>query len=329
VLAAQDGPLRPEFEALGAHITLVDVRPLFGAHDEEMFHARLADIKHSLDWEQIDLVVCNTLMNFWGVPLAARADKPSLLYIHESTSIRRFFWDSLDHRLHHLVGEALEGATRALFLCPATQAYYEAHGRNGNFRIVPSWVRLEDIAAFRAAHPREETRRRLGYAEDEVVIANIGTVCERKGQHIFLRAIDHFVHHHPQVKARFVLLGARPGIYLDLLQRDLARLNLPHVTLVPETREGLRALRGGRPVRMHQLRRVATPGGDGGHGLPDPDCLHRRARHPHPGRPAAGRLPRAPWRSHRPLAHDVDMPGQGTQRKVPHAGGLLPGAARA
>lgn len=237
VLAAQDGPLRPEFEALGAHITLIDVRPLFGAHDEEMFHARLADIKHSLDWEQIDLVVCNTLINFWGVPLAARADKPSLLYIHESTSIRRFFWDSLDHRLHHLVGEALEGATRALFLCPATQAYYEAHGRNGNFRIVPSWVRLEDIAAFRAAHPRGETRRLLGYAEDEVVIANIGTVCERKGQHIFLRAIDHFVHHHPQVKARFVLVGARPGIYLDLLERDLARLNLPHVTLVPETRE--------------------------------------------------------------------------------------------
>jgi len=237
VLAAQDGPLRAEFEALGAHITVVDVRDLFGAPDEEVFHARLADIKHQLDWDRIDVVVANTLMNFWGVHLAARAGKPSLLYIHESTSIRRFFWDSLDHRLHHLVEEALEGATRALFLCPATQAYYEAYGRNGNFRIVPSWVRLEDIEAFRAAHPRVETRRRLGYADDEVVIANIGTVCERKGQHIFLRAIDHFNHHHPQVKARFVMVGARPGIYLDLLKRDLARLALPNVTLVPETRE--------------------------------------------------------------------------------------------
>ena len=33
------------------------------------------------------------------------------------------------------------------------------------------------------------------------------------------------------------MVGARPGIYLDLLQRDLARLGLPNVTLVPETRE--------------------------------------------------------------------------------------------
>jgi glycosyltransferase involved in cell wall biosynthesis len=36
---------------------------------------------------------------------------------------------------------------------------------------------------------------------------------------------------------RFVLVGARPGIYLDLLNADIARLGLGNLTLVPETRE--------------------------------------------------------------------------------------------
>jgi glycosyltransferase involved in cell wall biosynthesis len=240
ILAAQDGPLRLAFEALGAHITIVDSAPLFASPDEETFHHRLADLQHRLDWEGIDLVVCNTLLSFWGVLMAGRAGKPSLFYIHESTSVFRFFELKLELPLHALVHEALGRATRTLFLCAATRAYYEDDNHAGNFRTVPSWIRLDGIDTFRRTHDRAAMRRKHGLAEDEIVIANIGTVCERKGQHIFIQAIDHFNHHHGhRGKFRFIMVGARPGIYLDLLQRDLARLGLTNVILVPETREVL------------------------------------------------------------------------------------------
>jgi len=238
ILATQDGPLRSAYEALGAHITVVDTAPLYASPDEEIFHDRLSDIGRHVNWESTDLVVCNTLTSFWGVHLASAAGKPSLFYIHESTSVFRFFEQKLALSLHPLVASAFESATRALFLCAATQAYYEDFSRNGNFRIVPSWIRLDDIEEFRRTHSRAELRRKHGFRDDEIVIANIGTVCERKGQHIFLRAVDHFNHHFGHHgKFRFVLVGARPGIYLDLLNRDLARLGLANVTLVPETRE--------------------------------------------------------------------------------------------
>lgn len=237
VLASQDGPLRAAYEALGAPITVIDTGPLYASPDEETFHQRLADIKHRLDWDGVDLVVCNTLVSFWGVLLAARAGKPSLFYIHESSTIFRFFERKLELGLHRLVAEAFHRATRALFLCAATRSYYEDHNLQGNFRTVPSWINLDDIEAFRARHPRGAMRRKHGLADDETVIANIGTVCERKGQHVFLRAIDHFNRQGHRGKFRFVMVGARPGIYLDLLQRDLARLALPNVTLIPETRE--------------------------------------------------------------------------------------------
>ena len=238
VLAAQDGPLRGAFEALGAPVTLVDTTPLYAATDTGMFRTRVAEIAQRLKWDEVDLVVCNTLASFWGVHLAGQAGKPSLFYIHESNSLFRFFEQKLALGLHRLVAQSFEQATRALFLCAATRAYYEDYGRNGNFRLVPSWIQLDTIEEFRRAHSRSEMRRKHGLRDDETVIANIGTVCERKGQHVFLRAVEHFNRHFgSHGKFRFVLVGARPGIYLDLLQHDLARLGLANVTFVPETRE--------------------------------------------------------------------------------------------
>ena len=142
--------------------------------------------------------------------------------------------------MHHLVGDAFADATAALFLCRATRAYYEDYNRRGNFRLVPSWIRIEAIEEFRRTHTRAELRQKHGFSGEEIVIANIGTVCERKGQHIFIRAIEHFNRHHRgRAPVRFVMVGARPGIYLDLLRNDIAQLGLTDVTLVPETREVL------------------------------------------------------------------------------------------
>ena len=174
-------------------------------------------------------------MSFWGVHLARSAAKPSLFYIHESTSIFRFFEEKLRLDLHHLAHEAFTSSTRALFLCQATRAYYEDDNLHDNFRIVPSWIRLGDIANVSAAQDRSSLRKKHGIGEEEIVIANIGTVCERKGQHTFLRAIEHFNLQNHSGNFRFLMVGAREGIYLDLLKRDLARLKLDNVTLVPET----------------------------------------------------------------------------------------------
>ena len=237
VLAAKDGPLRAEFEGLGARVTLVDSAAVFAAKTEADFHAAVSAMAQKIAWTAVDLVVCNTLFSFWGVHLARQAGKPSLFYIHESTSLFRFFEQRLDLDLHGLAAASLEQATRVLFLCDATRNYYLDHGRSGNFRIVPSWIGIREIDAYKQAHPRAEVRRKLGFRDDETVIANIGTVVERKGQHIFVRAIDHFNHHFGHHGTfRFVMVGARPGIYLDLLKRDLARLDLRNVQLVEETK---------------------------------------------------------------------------------------------
>lgn len=237
VLAGQDGPLRANYERLGAEAIVVDEAALLQSANEETFHQRLGEIADRIDWDHVDLVVANTLLCFWGVLLARRADRPSQLYIHESTSVFRAFETRLALPLHSLVHEALQQGTRTLFLCEATRRYYADDDR-GNFSIVPSWIDLAQVQAFRTAHDRAQLRRKHGLRDDEIVIANIGTVCERKGQHVFLRAIAHFNRaYRGAAPVRFLLVGARPGIYLELIERDIAALGLTNVTLVPETRE--------------------------------------------------------------------------------------------
>ena len=59
---------------------------------------------------------------------------------------------------------------------------------------------------------------------------NIGTVCERKGQHVFIRTVDYFMKHFSGGgHYRFLIVGGRPGEYQDSLLQDIARLGLSEV----------------------------------------------------------------------------------------------------
>ena len=238
VISNEEGPIRHRYEELGAEIRIVDRHQFYSAENEAQFHERLAALRATLPFDRIDLVVCNTLVGFWGIHLAQQAGKPSLYYIHESTSTYRFYERMLLRPMHRVAEEALSIADRTLFLCDATRAYYEDHNRRDSFRIVRSWIDLAGMEAFKAAHTRSALRRKHGFRDDEVIVANIGTVCERKGQHVFIRAVDHFNRHHRgDQKVRFVLVGARKGIYLDWLTADIKQLGLENLTLIPETRE--------------------------------------------------------------------------------------------
>ena len=53
ILTGQEGPLRPAFEALGAHITVLKLGDIFGSESEAMFHQRVSAIGQKIDWQKI------------------------------------------------------------------------------------------------------------------------------------------------------------------------------------------------------------------------------------------------------------------------------------
>lgn len=239
VLSGQDGPLRAAFVELGAKVELVDESALFDAETKGEYRRALQAIRARVAWDAIDVVYANTAVCFWGVHLARLAGRPSVLQIHESASIKRFFDSLLVWQMHLQVRDAFRTATRVLFLAESTHRYYAELGGGGNFRLVPGWIDLTAIDRFRAVNRKAALRAKHGIGADELVIANIGTVCERKGQHIFIRAMEHFAGSFPEHgrRARFLFVGGRPGLFQDKLVEQIERFGLSaRVTIVNETR---------------------------------------------------------------------------------------------
>lgn len=240
VLSGAEGPLRARYEALGVEVRLTDARPLAAPDSPAKFQAALRALASSVADVPCDIVVANTLVCFWGILLAAALRRPSLLYIHESATVPRFFFEKLPDRCLGLVDAALNLADQVCFLTPTTRACYELHHRSDNFRLVRSWIQLSAIRAFRAAHARAALRRKHGIPADALVIALIGTVVERKGQQVFARAAGLLRHRHPDLYARsvFLMVGGRPTKFQTGLERDLAWTGLAErVRIVGETHD--------------------------------------------------------------------------------------------
>jgi len=240
VVSPLEGPMRAHFEKAGMPVRVLDLAPTLAAPDPAAFAERLATATNALDWSAYDLVIANTMVSFWAIHAARRAGKPSLLYVHESAAIRRFFAPSLAPALFPVVEDAFRLASRVVFTAEATRAVHDRLGDRGNFALLPSWVDVARVDAFIAASDPAALRRKHGLDPTAVQVVNIGSVCERKGQHVFIRALDllrtELRFTYPDRKIQFVMVGARPGLYLDSLRQEVKLLGLEETTVfIPET----------------------------------------------------------------------------------------------
>ncbi|HEY8994446.1 MAG TPA: glycosyltransferase family 4 protein [Lacunisphaera sp.] len=238
LLTPKDGPLRAAFEEFGTEIKVVAADCFYQAATESAVRRAAGRLASTLDWTDISLVVANTIMSFWGIPLADAAGKRALLYIHESTTPSAFFARAFGPGVLPAAWAALRDADAVSFTARPSQAYYSGLRAGNNYLHTPGWIDITAIDRFRNSRSRAEVRAKLGLADREILVLNLGSVCDRKGQHIFVNAVELLWRRHPSIaaKARFLMVGARENDpYNDFLRavvRDLGRSNL---VLVPET----------------------------------------------------------------------------------------------
>lgn len=114
------------------------------------------------------------------------------------------------------------------------QALAAGVGRPEQYLTVYSGM---DVDAFlNPARPRDEVRRELGLADDEVAFATVARLFERKGHDDILAAAPEVLRDNPKV--RFVWIGS--GIWRERLEAEADRLGVRHAIrftgLVPTDR---------------------------------------------------------------------------------------------
>lgn len=242
VISPREGPMRKVFTDAGMPVEVVDLSRAFRAESAKIFHREIAAATAGqIDWTDVDLVIANTMVSFWAVHLAKAAGKPAVLYVHESSPVRRFFEPILPAALFPVVEQAFRLARRVVFTADSSRMVFDYLNNGRNFVLLPSWVDVARIDAFAGSHDKTALRRKHGLDPDAVLIVNIGSVCERKGQHIFIRASEllkeelHFTY--PGRKIHFVMVGARDGVYLDSLKQEIELNRLDQTFFVPESGE--------------------------------------------------------------------------------------------
>jgi glycosyltransferase involved in cell wall biosynthesis len=237
VISAGDGPLRARFSELGISVRIIDITPLLQAGNANVLRRALHTLAAQIDLSSIRLVVANTLSVYWGIHLARIAGKPSLFYIHESTTPDAFYSGYMAPETLPVVKEAFALATQVSFLTAATRRYYQPQLVRLNHSINPGWIDLARIDRFRAENPREKLRAQLGLAPAARLVINVGTVCNRKGQHIFARAVDLLWRRHPDLAqtGEFLMIGGRHTPYDEAINGLVGYLDRPNLRVMPET----------------------------------------------------------------------------------------------
>jgi len=236
VVSQLDGPLREDFLAAGFIVELMNLQPVFAAAGPGQFSSALFALPLSAEWRESDLIVANTMVTFWAVHLAHRLRKPSLFYVHESASVRNFFAPYFIPALIPCIETAFGLATRTVFSAAAATVAHARLERRGNFLVLPGWIDVARITATLAVSPAE-LRRTHGLPAEAVIIANIGSVSDRKGQLVLAEAIDRLRQDHSDRDGAtpplvFLMVGATPSFYLDVLNSYLASRQLTQVKVI-------------------------------------------------------------------------------------------------
>lgn len=242
VVSAEDGPLRAEFEAIGANVQIVDCEALHQAISASDVHQHIGQLLHATDWSSADVVIANSFTTFWAVHAAKAAHRPVLLYVHESTTPRLFYDQRISPAALAAVESAFNAADCVSFTTAATRDVHLGYGRPERYVITPGWAQLTKLDQWISAQDRSALRLELGVAGNEKLVCNIGTISDRKGQHTFVRAVDLLWRRHPEIatQSKFILLGGRQTQFDSMLAATLQELDRGNIIVHTETTDYLR-----------------------------------------------------------------------------------------
>lgn len=237
VVSPAEGELRKRFVALGVKIIIIDTGSVFRADSEESARAALAGVGQQVDCTAYDLLISNTFTTFWAVHAAKASRTPVLWYVHESTSPTAFYRRDVHPSVVALVDEAFLLADAVSFTSAATRRYHAWPGRAVKAVLTPGWVDVTRVDNWLAHHPRDGLRASFGLSSGELLVTYVGTICDRKAQLGFARAVALFNARYPDLahRTRFVLLGGRQAWFDRYLAEVLASLALPNLVVHPET----------------------------------------------------------------------------------------------
>ena len=181
LFANSTGPLVEQYQARNIDAVMHGVSPnrLKDSATREKYIQALGDfyLRH-----RVSLVHVNTLQNFHSVLAADRVGIPAIWNIRESEDPETYY-DYLAPDLREQAYSCFGKASAVVFVAEATRKLWQPRltGLVDNLSIL-NGIDTDRIMKFVYGANRPSLRAALGVGESDVLLLNVGTVSERKGQ---------------------------------------------------------------------------------------------------------------------------------------------------
>jgi len=191
ILSPVDGPLQAWYDKAAVNV-VVERLPgcdsvVAGWNSVEDYQASLRTVRHVLQRQKPDVIVVNTLHNFYVVKAAAELKLPVIWIIRESYSR-----DELPRRLDAFTRQdcyqAFSAAQCVVFVSTDTCDRYRHLHTKHNFVVLHNGIDATEIDAYVRDVTRAAARARIGSCQEKKIITTVGTICERKAQHLLVEA---------------------------------------------------------------------------------------------------------------------------------------------
>ena len=166
VISPQDGPLREQFEELKINVQVLDY-----------FNPKnLPEIKKLIQKLDIQLIVFNTILLHKFILDLKELDKKFVWIIHES-EVALYFQNLCFQK------SSFEACNKIVFVSAATSKLYERWKKHSaHFEVIHNGIDLQSIEQFKKSNPVHKIRKKYGHKNTDLIFADIGTLCARKGQ---------------------------------------------------------------------------------------------------------------------------------------------------
>ncbi len=236
IVSPTDGPLRKAYEEMGFRVEILPYAPGGPAFDPSRYQEIVELFAKRLREWKVELVYGNTLPTFYAIHAAKEAGLPSIWNPRESEPWSTYF-EVFGDGITLPALRCFSYPYRVVFVANTTREKFLPLNTHHNFIAIRNGLDTDKFTASLGRWTREQARRELNIADDEMMILLLGTVCARKGQIDLVEAVvcldDKRIR-----KIRCFIVGDRDDRYsvrLKAKHQSLSRQRASRIKIIPET----------------------------------------------------------------------------------------------
>jgi len=217
ILSIKDGPLKDQIIKQNIKVIIIN-KDINFVEDKSDINFK-SEVLKKLTNIEFETIIFNSYSSIWQLHDIFDKKITKILNIHESITPNNFIDNEKKVKL-------LKDFDAIIFQSNQILRNFDPQNVFDNKYLIPGSLPVKEINNFININDKKQLRKKYGFSKSDIIISNIGTVCPRKGQEIFIKAAIKFLKNHNDDKIyKFLIVGDNSSSY-SLYIKSFIPLNL-------------------------------------------------------------------------------------------------------